>query len=79
MLARVRMVALHGVCHGAALAVATAQLRSDDDLHLLEPGFLVGANEPELEELIGDFTAATEAIMAATRVGDIVLTTFFDP
>ena len=73
------MVALCGVRHGAAIALAVAQLHSSHDLHLLEPGFLVGANEPELEELIGDFTAATEAIMAATRVGDIVLTTFFDP
>ena len=63
--ARVRTVALSGVRHGAALALATAQLP-------------VGADEEE-EELTADFTAATEAIMAATHAGDIVLAAFFEP
>ena len=54
MLGWVRMVTLSGVRHGAAIALAVAQLHSSHDLHLLEPGFLVGANLQEQEELIGD-------------------------
>ena len=60
---RIRMVALHGVHHGATLALAVAQLCFSHDLRLLKPGFLVSANE---EELIGDFTATVEAIMVVT-------------
>ena len=55
MPAWVRMVALSGVCHGAALALVMVQLRSGHDLCLLEPSYLVGANEEEQEELIGDY------------------------
>ena len=44
MPAHVRMVALHGVCHGAANALAMARLHSGHDLHLLKPSFLVGGN-----------------------------------
>ena len=47
MLARVRTVALSGVRHGSALALAMVQLHSDHDLRLLEPSFPVGANEEE--------------------------------
>jgi hypothetical protein len=45
---------------------------------LLEPNFLVGTNEEEREELIGNITAAAKAIVAATHAGDVVLTAFFD-
>jgi hypothetical protein len=73
------MAALSGVRHGAALALATAQLHSSHDLRLLEPSFPVGADEEEMEELTGDFIATAEAIMAATHVGDVVLAAFFEP
>ena len=79
MPAQVRMVALCGVHHGAALALATAQLQASHDLCLLESGFPVGADEEDKEELTGDFTATTEAIMVATHVGDVILATFFEP
>ena len=79
MLARVSTVALSRVRHGAALALVAAQLHFGHDLHLLEPGFLGGANEEEMEELTGDFTATMEAIMAATHAGEIVLAAFFEP
>ena len=45
MLAWVRMVALSGVRHGVALALAMPQLHSGHDLCLLELGFLVGVDE----------------------------------
>ena len=79
MLARVRTVALSGVHHGATLALAMAQLRSSHDLHLLEPGFLVGIDEEETKELTGDFTATAEAIVVASHAGDVVLAAFFEP
>ena len=72
-------MALSGVCHGAALALAVVQLCSSHDLRLLEPSFLVGTNEEEKEELIGDFTATVEAIMVAMHAGDVILTAFFEP
>ena len=33
-------VSLHGVCHGAAVALAIFHVCSGHDLHLVEPGFL---------------------------------------
>ena len=68
---------LSGVRHGASLALTVVQLRFGHDLFLLEPSFLVGTDEEE-EELTGDFTAATEAIVAAMHVGDIILAAFFE-
>ena len=79
ILARVRIVALHGVRYGAALALAAAQLCFSHDLCLLESGFPVGVDEEDNEELTGDFTTTVEAIMAATHARDIVLGTFFEP
>ena len=55
-----------------------AQLRFGHDLHLLEPGFLVGADEEEKVEVIGDFTTAAEAIVVATHAGDVILAAFFE-
>jgi hypothetical protein len=78
MLARVRTVALRGVHHRATLVLATAQLHSNHDLHLLEPSFLVGTNEEE-EELTANFTATVEAIVVATHAEDVVLAVFFEP
>ena len=78
MPAWVRMVALSGVLHGAALVQATTQLRSGHDLRLFEPSFLVGADE-EKEELTSNFTTTAEAIVVATHVGDIIFVTFFEP
>ena len=79
MPARFRMVALRVVRHGATLALAMAQLHSGHDLRQIEPGFSVGANEEEQEELIGDFTTTTEAIVVATHAEDVVLAVFFEP
>ena len=79
MLAQVRTVALSGVHHGAALTLATTLLCFGHDLRLLQPGFPIGADEEEKEELTGDFTTAVEAIVVATHVGDVVLADFFEP
>ena len=79
MPAHVRTVALCGVRHGASTTLATSQLYFGHDLYLLEPSFLVGANEEEQEELIDDFTAIVKAIMVPMYAGDIILAAFFDP
>ena len=47
MLGWVRMVTLSGVRHGAALAMVAVQLCSGHDFRLLEPSFLIGADEEE--------------------------------
>ena len=78
MPARVRMVGLSGVRHGAALALVAVQLCSGHDFCLLEPGFPVGVNEEETAELTGDFIATAEAIVVAMHAGDVVLTAFFE-
>ena len=64
--------------HGATVALGAVQLHSSHDLRLLEPGFLVGADE-EMEELTGDFATTAEAIVVAMHAGDVVLTAFFEP
>ena len=46
---RVREVALHGVHHGAAMALAVAQTRSSHELRLLPHGF-PATNHPEDHE-----------------------------
>ena len=42
ILNRVREVALHGVRHGAAMALAAAQAHSGHELQVLPHGFLAG-------------------------------------
>ena len=66
ILAHAREVTLHGVRHGAAVALAAAQIRSEHELHHLEPNFPM-ANAPEdLKELVEDFEEAAEAIANVT-------------
>ena len=52
---RVREVALHGVRHGAAMALAAAQARSVHELWLLPHGFLATAHPGDHERLVEDF------------------------
>ena len=68
----VREVTLHGVRHGAAMALAAAQVHSGHDLHAMEVGFPIGDGPKGHEYLIEDFTAAAEAIMDITSAQDVV-------
>ena len=63
---RTREVALHGVRHGATVALAIAQMRSGHDLHQLQPSYLVGENPDDYQELVEDFEGATEAVANIT-------------
>ena len=48
------------------MALAVAQVQTGQDLHTMEPGFLM-ANDPDMhKELIEDFNDATVAIVDIT-------------
>ena len=64
--ARVQEIALHGVRHGAAVALTAAQVQTGHDLHTMEVGFPTDDGPEGHEDLIEDFTAAAEAIMDIT-------------
>ena len=75
----VREVALHGVRHGAAMALAAAQARSSHNLRLLPHGFLDAAHPREHEHLVEDFSSATNSIAFNTLADDIVGKLFSGP
>ena len=75
----VREVALHGVCHGAAMALAAAQACSGHNLWLLPHGFLDVAYPREHERLVEDFMSAANSIAFNTLADDIVGKVFSSP
>ena len=76
---RVREVALHGVRHGAATALAAAQARSGHNLRLLPHGFLDAVHPGDYERLTEDFLSAADSVAFNTLADDIVGKVFFDP
>ena len=76
---RVREVALHGIRHGAATALAAAQARSGQNLQLLPHGFLDAAYPGEQERLVEDFMSAANSIAFNTLADDIVGKVFLGP
>ena len=75
----VREVALHGVRHGAAMALAAAQARSGHNLRLLPHGFLDAAYLGEHERLVEEFMSAANSIAFNTLADDIVGKVFSGP
>ena len=75
----VREVALHGVHHGVAVALAVAQARSGHNLWLLPHGFLDVAHPGDHECLVEDFFSATNPVAFNTRADDIVSKVFSGP
>ena len=69
---RVREVALHGVRHGAAIALATAQDCSDHNLRLLPHGFPDAVPPEDHERLIEEFFSAANSIAFNTLADDVV-------
>ena len=63
---RVTEVALHGVRHGAATALAVAQIRSGHELRLLPYGFLATDHPEDHECLVKDFFNAANSIALAS-------------
>ena len=68
----VREIALHGVRHGAAIALALAQVRSGCELRLLPHGFPAADHPKDHESLIEDFSNATNTIAFSSPARDIV-------
>ena len=75
----VREVTLHGVSHGAAMALAAAQAHSSYNLRLLPHGFLDAMYSREHECLVEDFMRATNSIDFNTLADDIVGKVFSSP
>ena len=72
VLAYVWEIALHGVDHGAAVALTVAQVWTGYELHAMEAGFPSGDDPEEHEDLLEEFVMATEAIVDITSAQDIM-------
>ena len=62
----VREVALHGVRHGAAMALAAAQAHPSHELRLLPRGFPTTKHPGDHERLVEDFFDAANSVALAT-------------
>ena len=69
---RVREVALHGVHHGAAMALAAIQVYSNHDLRLLPHEALVTRYPGDYERLVEDFSDAANSVALTSQADDIV-------
>ena len=77
ILNHVREVALHGVRHGAAMALAAALARSGHELRLLPHGFPTIEHPRDHERLVEDFIDAANSIALTSQANDIVNKVFF--
>ena len=57
---------------GAAFAMAAAQLRLCEDLTMVEPGFSEEMSYRQRENLIGEFSAMGDDVLATVDVEDII-------
>ena len=62
ILNHVREVALHGVRHGAAMALAAVQAHSRHELRLLPHGFPATEHPRDHERLVEDFFDAANSV-----------------
>ena len=79
ILNHVREVALHGVRHGAAMALAAAQVYSNHDLRLLPHEALVTRYPGDYERLVEDFSDAANSVTFISQADDIIAKVFFGP
>ena len=68
----IREVALHGVHHGATMALAIVQARSGHELRLLPHGFLATEHPEDHEHLVKDFFNTANFVALASYAKDIV-------
>jgi hypothetical protein len=76
---RAREIALHGVRHGAVVALAMVQVRSRYELQLLPHGFLATNCPKDHESLVEDFSNAANTIAFSSSAKDIVNKVFLGP
>ena len=74
-----REIALHGVCHSAAIALAVAQVLSGYELRLLPHGFLATDHPEDHENLVEDFSNVVNTIAFSSSSKDIVNKVFLNP
>ena len=72
VLSRVQEITLHGVRHGAAVALTAVQVQTGYELHAMETGFPTGDDPEEHEDLLKEFVMAAEAIVDITSAQDVV-------
>ena len=70
---------MHGVHHGAAIALASAQAHSGHELRFLPHGFLAAAHPEDCERLFEDFFSAANSVAFISQANDIVAKVFFGP
>ena len=75
----VREVSLHGVHHGAAMALAAAQVHSGHDLRLLPCGALAIGYPRDYERLVKDFSNAANSVTFISQADDIIAKVFSSP
>ena len=75
----VREVTLHGIHHGAAMALAATQARFGHELRFLPHGFLAAAHPRDHECLVEYFFSATNSIAFISQADDIVTKVFSGP
>ena len=68
----VQEIALHGVRHGAAVALIAAQVQMGYELHAMETGFPMGDGPEEREDLLEEFTITAKAVVDITSAQDVV-------
>ena len=76
ILAHIQEIALHGIRHGASVALTIVQVQTRYELHTMETGFLMGDGPEEHEELIKEFIDAAEAIVDITSAQDVINNVF---
>ena len=74
-----REVALHGVRHGAAMALASAQAHSGHKLRFLPHGFPATAHPRDYERMIEDFLSVANSVAFVSQADDIVAKVFSGP
>ena len=76
---RVREVALHGVRHGAAMALASAQAHFGHELRFLPHGFLATTHPGDYEHLVEEFFSIANPVAFISQANDIVAKVFSCP
>ena len=79
ILNHVREVALHGVRHGVAMALASVQAHSSHELWFLPHGFLATAHPVDYERLVEDFFSAANSVAFISQANGIVAKVFSGP
>ena len=68
----VQEIALHGIHHGASVALTAPQVQTGYELHAMETSFPMGDSPEEHEDLLKEFVVVAESIVDITSAQDVV-------